>query len=280
MTTNGFFLDEGLARDLTSRECRFFQITVDGPAAEHDQRRHLAGGGPTYPTVLANLVALHESDLDFTVRLRVNYDPNSIGAIVPWVEDELSPLFAADQRFHLAFHPIGRWGGPNDAELAVCSEEDGWQIRNNLYTESVQAGFGADSFRSFLASHGSTCYAGRESSVVIGSDGRLYKCTVAFDDERNHVGWLRPDGVLDIDERRFKRWVTTDHLETAKCDSCWFHASCQSRACPLVAMDDGTPPCPTQKDEMQELIQIAAYGNHRHRYERIEDQGPFAAPLV
>jgi uncharacterized protein len=121
-----------------------------------------------------------------------------------------------------------------------------------------------------LASHGSTCYAGRESSIVIGSDGRLYKCTVAFDDERNHVGWLRADGVLDIDQAKFRLWVTTDHLETGKCNSCWFHASCQSRACPLVAMDSGTPPCPTQKEEMQELIQIAAYGNHIHRYERIK----------
>jgi uncharacterized protein len=244
---------------------RFFQITVDGPSHEHDLRRHLAGGGSTYARVMENLVHLKDSALDFTVRVRVNYDPASLRALGPWIEGELAPMFANDDRFHLAFHPIGRWGGPNDADLDVCSDLDGWEVRNDLYEASAKAGFAPASFRNYLASHGSTCYAGRESSIVIGSDGRLYKCTVAFDDPRNHVGWLLPEGRLDLDEDAFRAWVDVDHLETGKCDSCWFHASCQSRACPLVAMDDGTPPCPSQKAEMLEIVQIAAYGEHVHR---------------
>ncbi len=46
--------------------------------------------------------------------MRVNFDPAfSFHSIEEWF-NEIAPLFAGDQRFELAFHPIGRWGGPND----------------------------------------------------------------------------------------------------------------------------------------------------------------------
>ena len=96
--------------------------------------------------------------------------------------------------------------------------------------------------------------------MVIGSDGRLYKCTVAFNDPRNQVGQLERDGTLTIDRAKWDRWVLTDGLENKKCDSCWFNAACQSRACPLVAMETNTPPCPTREQEMRDIIEISAYG--------------------
>jgi uncharacterized protein len=259
MTTNGYYLTTEVADKLLEREVRFFQITVDGAEHEHNARRHLAGGGPTYETVFANLLALHDRNDVFTVRLRVNFDPDSETAIESWLE-AIAPLFAGDPRFELAFHPIGRWGGANDANLHVCDEDSAWKSKLHLVESSMRQGFSAATYRTFLASHGSTCYAGRASSVVVGSNGRLYKCTVAFDDERNHVGTLSPEGKLEIDADRWKLWVDTAHLETKKCSSCWFSAACQSRSCPLVALNHGTPPCPTQPEEMRELINLTAYG--------------------
>lgn len=99
--------------------------------------------------------------------------------------------------------------------------------------------------------------------MVIGSEGQVYKCTVAFDDPRNHVGRLHADGTLELDEAKWNRWVSVDGLETGKCGSCWFNAACQSRACPLVAMDRNEPPCPTHAEEMKAIVQLAAYGGGR-----------------
>ena len=259
MTTNGYYLTPDVAENLLQRKVKFFQITVDGGEHEHNARRHLAGGGPTYETVFANLVALHERQDTFTVRLRVNFDPDSETPIERWLET-IAPLFAGDPRFELAFHPIGRWGGANDANLHVCDEDAAWKSKLSLVESSMRRGFNAATYRGFLASHGSTCYAGRASSIVVGSDGQLYKCTVAFSDERNHVGKLTQDGVLDINVDRWKLWVETEHLDTKKCSSCWFNPACQSRSCPLVALDHGTPPCPTQPEEMSQLIHLTAYG--------------------
>ena len=258
MTTNGYFLTPDVCRRLLDRKVHLFQVTVDGPAAEHNARRHLAGGGDTYQRVLDNLLAMREQPDEFAVRLRVNFDPDSAADIGRWLED-ISPMFAGDERFNLAFHPIGRWGGPRDAENNVCDEDSAWRLRNTLVTRSLEVGFSAATYRGFLSSHGSTCYAGRKSSVVVGSDGRLYKCTVVFDDPRNHVGWLTSDGKLQFDHERWVRWVDTEHLETGKCNSCWFNGSCQSRSCPLVAMNTGSPPCPTHHDEMLEIVELAAY---------------------
>lgn len=148
-----------VASALLDRKVKFFQITVDGPEHEHNLRRHLGGGQPTYRQVFDNLVALHERKEQFVVRLRVNFDPASVSAIGAWIK-EIAPLFAGDPRFELAFHPIGRWGGPNDASLEVCDEQTAWQAKLHLFETSSRHGFSMGTYRTFLAAHGATCYAG------------------------------------------------------------------------------------------------------------------------
>jgi uncharacterized protein len=260
ITTNAYLLSKDVARMLLDRRVRRFQITLDGPEKAHNSRRHLINGNGTYAQVLNNLKALQEYADDFIVRLRVNFDPQSIDLIESWLT-EIAPLFAHDRRFAISFHPIGRWGGPNDSALTVCDADSGVEAKLALFESALTQGFAGGTFREFLASHGSTCYAGKDSSVVVGSDGRLYKCTVAFDDERNHVGWLSEEGELKVHTERWNLWTHTENLDTGKCDRCWFNAACQSRTCPLVALDSGSPPCPSTRKEMEGIVQITAYGH-------------------
>ncbi len=272
ITTNGSLLSPAASRMLLDRHVRRFQITLDGPAETHDVRRHLAGGGNTYSAIFENLIVLQQLPETYVVRLRVNFDPDSIELIERWIR-EIGPLFAHDERFQISFHSIGRWGGPNDAALHVCDDETASSAKRELLETAYIQGFSRGTMRDFLGAHGSSCYAGKESSVVVGSDGTLYKCTVAFDDPRNQVGRLIADGTLQIDSSRWNLWVKTDHLDTDKCTSCWFHASCESRTCPLVALDEGNPPCPTTQDEMHDLVELTTYGK------RITHQGSHTARL-
>lgn len=259
ITTNASFLTSDVARMLLDRRVHRFQITLDGPAETHDLRRKSISGKGTYDRVLGNLSALRAQPDQFVVRLRVNFDPDSIDLIEPWIAD-IAPIFAEDGRFEISFHPIGRWGGPNDDAINVCDEELAGAAKLDLMEAAYVQGFSRGTMRDFLGSHGSSCYAGKDSSVVVGADGQLYKCTVAFDDPRNHVGHITPDGELEIDTERWKLWTDTDSLETGKCTSCWFHASCESRTCPLVALDQGEPPCPSSPDQMQQLVELTTYG--------------------
>jgi len=70
------------------------------------------------------------------------------------------------------------------------------------------------------------------------------------------------DGELHLDQRLWRLWVGIEDKAISKCDSCWFNASCQSRACPLAALDDPNlvPPCPSNPRELANLVQLSAYG--------------------
>jgi uncharacterized protein len=261
ITTNGYLLTPAVARSLLDRNVRLFQITVDGPEATHNARRHLVNGKATYHRILENLEKMRSHPDDFTVRLRVNFDRESVDEIEGWL-GEVAPVFAGDRRFQFDFQAIGRWGGPNDAELSVCEGSATTDARLRLYRASGQNGFSLQTISNFVSSHGAACYAGKKSSIVVGSDGALYKCTVAFDDPRNKIGRITPDGTLMIDQGLWNMWVGTEDKNTKKCGSCWFNASCQSRACPLVAMDhaEKEPPCPSTPTEIYRLVELAAYG--------------------
>ena len=93
--------------------------------------------------------------------------------------------------------------------------------------------------------------------MVIGSDGRIYKCTVAFQDPRNQVGRLLSDGRLQIDAEKWRMW-TEPVSASGKCGSCSFYGACQSRACPLAAIEAAEPPCPFTEPDFEETVNFAA----------------------
>jgi uncharacterized protein len=50
------------------------------------------------------------------------------------------------------------------------------------------------------------CYASKPNSFVIRADGRIAKCTVGFDNPSNQIGTLSPDGTLQLEAGRLKKW--------------------------------------------------------------------------
>lgn len=256
ITTNGYFLSDDLVGSLLRRGVGHFQVTIDGSEETHDMVRRLRGGQATYRRIFRNLVGMTTRDEDFSVAIRVNFTPQTVRHIEDFLA-EAEPHFAGDDRFFLDFHPVGRWGGPNDRDMDVISEESAGDARLNLFEASTCRGFPATAPLDALKPHGTTCYAGKPSSMVIGSDGRIYKCTVAFEDPRNHVGRLHEDGRLEIDADKWRLW--TEPVSTSgKCGTCSFFASCQSRACPLAAIEAAEPPCPFTPEDFARSVRFAA----------------------
>ncbi len=255
ITTNGYYLTPNVARMLLDRYVRRFQITLDGPAKTHDSRRKAIDGKSSYERILQNLIMLKDFAHDFTVRIRVNFDPDSVNVMDQWVE-EMACVFVDDARFTLSFHPIGCWGGQNDHKLNVFKRDEAVFVRWKLFELAIKNGFSPSVIKDFLGSHGSVCYAGRENSLVVRSDGRLLKCTVLLEDPKNKVGYLSTDGDFIIDDNKWKLWTSTEHIDVSKCDKCWFFASCQARTCPKVAQELGYPPCPTTNSEIKQLLQM------------------------
>jgi uncharacterized protein len=254
ITTNGYFLTPDTLSKLLNLGVKHFQVTVDGPERLHDANRHLIGGGGTYKQIMKNLTGMRDSSYDFSVYVRVNFNDELLVSIDEFLK-EMSVLFSGDKRFRMSFHTIGKLGGPNDFQLETC-EESSRMLKYVLVNEKLRKlGLSSD-IDEKIEPNGVVCYAGKNSSIVVRTDGKVCKCTVALEDPRNIVGSLTPEGHLRIDKRLWNLWTTLDEFDDSKCSSCSFSPACQSRSCPLTAMNDKEPPCPYSKDEFEHAVKF------------------------
>ncbi|MEP2031647.1 MAG: radical SAM protein [Paracoccaceae bacterium] len=258
MVTNGYLLDEKMADMLMRAEVRQFQITLDGPKEHHDRLRLLGNRRDgTFDRIFENLMALTRRDDQFDVVVRVNFDQNSSADIEPFVA-ELNVALADDARFYLDFHPVGQWGGPNDERLMPCDASNGRESRALFFDRARREGFDLRNLRQRLRPNGAACYAANPNSVVIGSNGTVYKCTVAFEDERNHVGRIDETGDLNLDEERLALWVSDPENLDAGCTSCHFRPSCRGDACPWARIRTGQTHCPSDQINIDKILQVLA----------------------
>lgn len=260
MTTNGYLLTPDVVTSLLERKIKGFQVTLDGPEVAHNKNRRLISGEGTYRKILDNILKMQDMDEEFFVRIRVNFNKSSIPSIEQWIIDEILPLFANDHRFAMSFHPVEKWGGPNDSTLDICDVEFASPTRLKFIEKSRVLDFSDQIIKEFLVPHGNVCYASKESSIVIGSDGTVYKCTVAFDDPRNIVGKVTSDGKLVINQKLWNLWTKIDDKDTTWCDSCSFYPSCQGRKCPLTTINQNKPRCPITRKEYETLVKSVAFG--------------------
>ncbi len=212
VTTNGWNLGPALMSELVSAGLLFYQITLDGDRESHNSMRVRADGKGTFDEIWNNLLALHQTDLKFTVLLRVHLRPGNlpgIRSLFSLVRRELE----GDQRFMLGLHPLLDLGGPlrgsfetlSDKEcIALCSD-----LKRELGDQLIVYGDGAgvDDSAKTEGCGLAVCYACKSNSFLIRSDGSIGKCTVALNADFNAVGVLNADGELSLNQSRFKKWT-------------------------------------------------------------------------
>ena len=269
MTTNGYLLDREKAEKLIEWGVSRFQVTLDGPAEIHDKHRALAGGGRTFDVILENLCSLQEIEGDYFAMIGVNFDRETADRLDGFLE-QVARQFGKDDRFAIRFHPVGKWGGPNDSELDVFGARHGQVKRLNLL--HVAGGNGMTIKGTLLDACGAgdgVCYAARPYNFIIGANGAVMKCTVALDtDDRNVVGWIKEDGTLDLDQRLLKQWVQPAFESDSVCQDCSVLASCQGMSCPLVRIEHGRRPCvstpkPALAEEVLSVPGLKELRSHR-----------------
>jgi uncharacterized protein len=273
ISTNGYLLTSEMVDSLFEHRVKSFQVCVDGPEAIHNRKRKLAGGGGTYKKIIENLLKMRDREEDFFVSIRVNFDNESVPVIESWLVNELAPLFAHDPRFGMHFEPITKRGGPNDSSMEVCDLQHAFSLRSRFFEKALTLGFSDLTVKKYLIPHGLVCYAARESSFIIGSDGVIYKCSLAFNDSRNKVGALTSNGQLHLDDAKISMWTSLKGRDTSKCDSCSFYPCCQSRKCPYVTITQNVPACPITQELYTTMVRLVAFGmgsDFRKEYHSIE----------
>jgi uncharacterized protein len=258
MTTNAYLLDEIRAPQALALGIRRFQVTIDGPKQTHDQLRVLQNGRGTFDRIIENLKLLQGLGEDFRVRIRVNFTPQ-VAAAVPEFLRFLGERFGGDPRFSVWFHPVGRWGGPHDGELDVCDERTSERLGLDFMQLAADAGFSLAAWRDAIQPFGSVCYAADPRSFVIGSDGNVYKCTVALAKPENLVGKLTSDGDLHLSEERFAMWTASGEETDAGCQACSFRPACHGNSCPAERMSrGGEHACPPVKRNITRVLPLLA----------------------
>lgn len=244
ITTNAYLLTPDVAERLLAWKVLNYQITIDGMPDQHDKKRPARDGSGTFDTIFSNLQALKKREEDFRVRIRVNYDRENY----PHLEELLLLLqqeFASDVRFGVAFHGVGRWGGPNDADLAVCGVNESRVVKEQLQRSALDKGLELRGTLRDMNSPGKgVCYAARPYNFIVGADGKLMKCTVALDkQDHNIVGKLTPEGEMILNVENYALWVEPAFQTDTGCQKCSLLPTCQGISCPLIRIENDVRPC-------------------------------------
>jgi uncharacterized protein len=197
LTSNGTMLTLATLQELIDGNLVQFQITLDGWKKSHDLSRHTKKGGGTFEVIYENLLSYRNAKGNFTGIIRVNASPSNADDI-----GELAENIAADfercPNFKTFIRPVGRWGGPNDHDLAVLDRSAYISVEDAFYRIIPEA--------MHYQVETDLCYAARPNQLLVYPDGRLGKCAVGLHDDLNEVGHIQEDGSIIIDSQKFSFW--------------------------------------------------------------------------
>jgi|GEM_PF-242850 len=229
VTTNGYLLTPKLYQNLIAVGITGYQVTIDGIAEVHNQYRKLKKGGDTFQRIWKNLCALKKLNDEIYVIVRTNFDQNSTYKLDEWI-NLYSLEFGNDRRFRLLLRPIFRSGSERDRQLKICPLEKAAKFESEflLYLWE-KLGFPDSYFYEVLLPSPKAvyCYGGLSGCWVIGANGKLWKCTVALD-ENSSLGYLEENGTLNINHQKLSEWQSDmeSWIYDDECQECIFLPLC------------------------------------------------------
>jgi uncharacterized protein len=239
MTTNAYNLTLDTYNNMyRTYKITRYQITLDGLEEEHDNQRVLADGSGTHKRIVSNLLDIRRTrGLDVSFVIRTNYSKKILARMDQYLRF-YAEHFGDDLRFSIYMHIASDWGGKRVQDFAdeIMGYDQYHDILNNVKrTElSLNRPLNLGLHHSNLDCGTSFCYGGRKNSIVIGSDGLLYKCTADFTYDKNIVGRIDERGDLLLNEN-YALWLAP-HETPKKCETCFYGACCLSMSCPATSV--------------------------------------------
>lgn len=234
ITTNGYLLTVDVFKKLLKCNIRTYQITIDGLQSTHDKYRYLINGGATYSTIMTNLINIRDNikSAMFQIVIRTNMTKNLSNTLNEHLVS-IDKEFLHDFRFKHVCRIAFAYNNDSIIDDLLNTENLINSSFNNLPRNLINEGnrkYFISSFKDFVCGKASVCYAGKTSSVVIDPLGKLMKCTVCFDDEKNVVG----DVYTGIQNYKLKRWIERPiNSEVASlCYNCPIYPICLNVSCP------------------------------------------------
>jgi len=200
ITTNGYFLTKDVAEKLINHGISSYQISLDGDRELHNTSRMSCNGDGSFDVIMSNLLAMKEIEAEFLLIIRIHYQKSNFVKLKSLI-DVLNSKFGGDLRFQFYFKSVDRLGGKNDENIESLSPIKKTEI------EAYLKNCVSDSRQIQTLSNQYICYASKPNSFAIRANGRIAKCTVALDDERNDIGYIQEDGKLCLFQEKLKPWI-------------------------------------------------------------------------
>ena len=257
--TNGYTLVDYIDV-LRQGRVREIQITLDGTAAIHNNRRLLKGGGETFNRIVEGIDAAIASKQ--TVNLRMVVDKENIGNLPELARFAIDKGWTTSPYFKTQ---IGR-----NYELHHCqSSPDKLFSRVSLYEELyaliqqhpyiVDFYKPAYSISKFLAENGSlpdplfdSCPACK-SEWAFDYTGQIYSCTATVGKSDESLGTFYPE--VTRKEDMISAWENRDVTSISECSTCNLQLACGG-GCGSVAKNRTGNVCSSDCRPVKELLEL------------------------
>lgn len=257
LVTNGYLLDRRRMEKLASLGVQEVQITLDGPPADHDERRFLAGGQGTFWRIVKNLK--ETADLA-QFQTRINVDRRNARSAIEVVEILEKEGLAASARPYLAQVTLTGTACGNIQE-SCFSSDDFARTEVTLYREAARRSLPLSRYPFRLT--GAFCTADRANAYVIAPSGAIFKCwhEVTLDPDRA-IGHL-VDGTQPFHKTNEDRWLAWTPMDKSECRACSVLPLCHG-GCLFEALKQPDAPhgaCEHYKFHLEPVLEI----RHTHR---------------
>lgn len=243
MITNGYLLTEKNLQKLQELKVTGIQVTLDGDALDHDQRRCLKGGLPTFDKIIQNLCA-GKDKLPKQVAIRINADRHNIDRVdnvirilkEKGLEDKVDPYLAMVENSNNSY---------NDNSCLHCNEfcqyNFDFLMRNKM-----------DVTKHIPVQAANTCCADCVASYVVGADGKLYKCWDDIGIEECSVGTLKEGEKVS---KHLLSYMLYDATEDPECRECKFLPVCMG-GCPHKRLQTPDYRCTSMKYGLESFMSV------------------------
>lgn len=222
ITTNGYLLDEVTFKKLIACNVKNFQISLDGDADMHNESRKLADGKSTFDKIWENILLMHNSDYEFELIIRVHFTKDNYEMHSSLIE-RFNQTLSNDQRIKFYFKSVERLGGQNDSNIEQLDENEKMRLKSYLDSQILNK---QQVLEIYDLDKPYVCYASKPNSLTIRANGKIGKCTVALDDDRNDIGYINKNGEVSINDK-LNLWIKG--LE---------NIDLQTLACPLSKLNE------------------------------------------
>lgn len=223
IVTNGYLLTPSVARELVKCGVSSAQVTIDGSKSDHDARRILHDGTPTYDRILHNIEQCADI-LDISIR--TNVDKSNIAT----ASELLDYLERHDlkNRVHFYLAPVDDINGVCLNANRCFTIEEFSREETRFYQEAIRRGF---KVQPFGGANFAICCAVTMNSFVVDPLGDLYKCWDDIGMAERKVGTIYEPPSLNANMIRWMSYEPND----AECADCFAFPMCMG-GCPNHAL--------------------------------------------